>query len=850
MVGIVVVSHSDMLAEGVVRLAREMASPDLLIEPAGGIAEPGVLGTDAERVRGAIERVMAPDGVLVMMDLGSALMSAEFAVELLEGAPGPVQLSDAPLVEGTVAAAVAASSGSSLAEVAGEARQALEMKIAQIGSGENPRAAMEHAGPADPSDGDSVRAELPVLNAIGLHARPAARITQTVAAYDADVRIARRGGTGAAVGARSLTNILTLGVRAGDTIIVTASGPQASAAIDALRELAQTGFGDGTARPDTGTRSGASRDATRDSPEAENSGYLIEEAAPAPPPGTTLTGLAASGGVAVGTAHQLRAGAEAPPSRSAGSPREELSLLELGLVRTRSTLSDDRKRLGASVGAAEAAIFDAHLALVDDDALLEPARSAIEGGATAEGAIHQAAEQLARVYRGLSVPLLAQRATDVLDVGQRVVDALVGSHTATRSPEGIVIADELTPSQTSRFDPERVTAIATARGSLTTHAAIIARSLGIPAVLGLGAAILSVADGTTVLVDGEAGDVVVSPSHDSADEALGRRERLRTRAAAVLARAHEPATLASGERIEIYANIASVEDAMRAVVLGAEGVGMLRTEFLYLDRPELPQEQEQCETLVQIADALKGRPLIVRTLDAGADKPLTALPMAPEANPFLGMRGIRVGLQHPDLLSTQLRAILRAARRHPVMMMMPMVATLGEILATRRLLEQARADLGIHAPLPLGITLEVPSAALMSAQLARDVDFFSIGTNDLTQYTMAAERGDARLAGLIASPQPAVLRMIELTVAGAAAASGGTGRSCWVGVCGEMGGDPASAVLLVGLGVTELSMAPGLIPELKATLRGVSLADARRAAAAALQAPDAETARRIALDLL
>jgi phosphoenolpyruvate-protein kinase (PTS system EI component) len=280
------------------------------------------------------------------------------------------------------------------------------------------------------------------------------------------------------------------------------------------------------------------------------------------------------------------------------------------------------------------------------------------------------------------------------------------------------------------------------------------------------------------------------------------------------------------------------------VELGAEGVGLLRTEFLFLGRDELPGEDEQAETLRAIAEALGGRPLIVRTLDAGADKPLPALPMPPEDNPFLGVRGIRLALSRPEVLATQFRAILRVAADHPVKTMLPMVATLAEITAAREVLDRARSDTGIDAPMELGIMVEVPAAALLAARLAGHVAFFSLGTNDLTQYTMAAERGDARLAPLLAGPHPAVLRLVQSTVQGAAA----HGR--WVGVCGELAGDPAAAVLLAGLGVTELSMAAGLVPEVKAALREVSLGDARAAAAAALETDDADAARALALRLL
>ena len=323
-----------------------------------------------------------------------------------------------------------------------------------------------------------------------------------------------------------------------------------------------------------------------------------------------------------------------------------------------------------------------------------------------------------------------------------------------------------------------------------------------------------------------------------------RRARAEQRRAAALARAGERGAMRDGRRIEVFANLGSAAEAARAVELGAEGVGLLRTEFLFLDRAELPSEDEQVDTLLTIARALDGRPLIVRTLDAGADKPLPALPMPPEVNPFLGVRGIRISLQRPDVLATQFRAILRVAAEHPLKVMLPMVATVGELRAARAVLEQARAQTGIDAPLELGIMVEVPAAALTAARLAEDADFFSLGTNDLTQYTMAAERGDERLAPLLTGPQPGVLRLVRATVQAAEP------RGRFVGVCGELAGDPAAALLLAGLGVTELSMAPALVPEAKAALREVDFATAQAAALAALEAEDAAAARALAAALL
>jgi multiphosphoryl transfer protein len=827
-VGIVVVSHSDALAEGVVALAREMGPHPLKLEAAGGTDEPGVLGTDAERVRAAIERAMSADGVLVLMDLGSALMSTEFAIELLGDTPGRVVMSEAPLVEGAVAAAAAASGGASLDEVAVEARRALAMKGSQLGMADD--GASAGAEPATPIPQADAQTVLEVRNAIGLHARPAARFVETVRRFDADVRVAK-GPDGRPVKATSLTNVVALGARFGDTLLVTASGPEADDAMLALAQLADEGFGDGISAAAPMPRPAT----TPPHPPAEVT---------APEAGDILSGVPASAGLAVGPAHHLHGGSPAPPDRAAESADLELARLSEGIAAARAAIERDRETVAVRAGKAEAAIFDAHLALLDDEAMFDPAHRAIEAGATAERAWHDAAASVADRYRALDQPLLQERAADVLDVGRRVVDALIGAGESVDTMAGIVIAGELTPGDAATLDPAVVTGIATAHGTATAHAAILARALGLPAVVGLGDAIMQIPDGTTVLIDGEAGTLQVAPPDDVQRDASERRERADRRRATARERAHETGATRDGTRIEVFANLGATTEAAKAVELGAEGVGLLRTEFLFLDRAELPSEEEQAATLREIAVALDGRPLVVRTLDAGADKPLPALPMPPEANPFLGVRGIRLGLARPEVLGTQLRAILRVAAEYPLKVMLPMVATLDEIVAARAELDAARVETGVDAPLEFGIMVEVPAAALAAGRLAQHVDFFSLGTNDLTQYTMAAERGDERLAPLLTGPQPAVLRLVKATVDAAAA----QGR--WVGVCGELAGDPAAAVLFAGLGVTELSMAPALVPEAKAALRGVELAQARAAADAALETDSAAAARALGAALL
>jgi multiphosphoryl transfer protein len=799
LVGIVVVSHSAALAEGVVELARQMGGPDVQIEAAGGMDD-GSIGTDAARVMAAVERAMSDDGVLVLMDLGSALMSAEMAVEML-GAER-VALSEAPLVEGAVAAAASARGGASLEEVQAEARQALAMKQSQLGAEPAPAA-------AEPAPAADATARVPVLNEIGLHARPAALVVELAGRFDADVRLAKPGGQ--SVSAKSLTGLMTLSARLGDELEVSASGPQAAEAIAAFEQLAKEGFGEGVAAP-AAPPPPDTRHPTPDTPGA----------------GARLHGIPASAGIAIAPARQLASRTGPPPQREADSPDDELRRLDEARETARRAIEADRDQVAKRTGPSEAAIFAAHLALLDDDALLARAREGIRSGATAEAAWYDATQAAAADTRALDDPLLSARAIDIEDTGRRVVAALTGDMAEGPAAAGIVIASELTPADAAGLDPELVQGIATAHGTATAHAAILARALGLPAVVGIGEAALAVPDGTPLLLDGGSGEVVVSPPDGVVTEAREQAEQAAVRRAAALEHAHDQGQTSDGARIEVAANLGGAGGAAAAVELGAEGVGLLRTEFLFLDRPELPSEDEQVETLTQIARELDGRPLIVRTLDVGADKPLPSVPMAPEANPFLGLRGLRLGLREPELLTTQLRAILRVAAEHPLKVMFPMVATADEVDAALAILAETRQQTGIDAELETGIMVEVPSAALEARQLAEKLDFFSIGTNDLTQYTMAAERGNEHVAGLLSGTQPAVLRLIRETVEGAEA----HGR--WVGVCGELAGNPEAAVILVGLGVSELSMAPPLIPEVKEALRSVSLDEARELARRAL----------------
>jgi multiphosphoryl transfer protein len=819
-VGLVIVSHSAALADGVMELAREMGGGEVAIESAGGM-EDGEIGTDAERVREAVERVRSPDGVLVLMDLGSALMSAEMAAEMAEPDGGEILLSEAPLVEGAVAAAALAGAGASLEEVAREARSAMRMKAQQLGTEEREG---EEEEPRRPEEADDSGAELRlrVENRLGLHARPAARFVAALGGLDARIEVSNATRARGPADGRSLVGVATLAVGQGDEIVVRANGPQAAEALEALRALAADNFGDAVDAVD-GEPGGAAAAADRaaDAP---------AEAVEAPAPGTRLRGVPASPGIAIGPARHLQARAPVVSDDPPGPPAEERARLDSARAAVREELEEDRAKVVARGGAAAADIFGAHALLLDDAALTEPALRRIEDGEGAARAWQGAAAEAASAFRALDDPYMRERAVDVEDVSGRVLARLgsVPSGAALEGP-GIVLAGELTPGEAAGLDPGDAWAIATARGGATAHAAILARALGIPAVVGLGEALLEVPEATPLVLDGEAGVIEVDPGEAAIAERRAQQEVAAAQRRALEARALEPGALSDGRRVEVFANIGSTAEAARAVELGAEGVGLLRTEFLFLDRAAPPSEDEQVEVLSEIAGALEGRPVVVRTLDAGADKPLPFLRQDTESNPFLGRRGIRLSLAKPELLRTQLRAILRVAEDHPLKVMFPMVATLDEVRAARTLLAEARDALGTQAELEAGVMVEVPALALGAAQFAPEVDFFSIGTNDLAQYTMAAERGNAALAGLLDASAAPVLALIALVTAAAEE----HGR--WVGVCGELAGEPEAAVVLAGLGVTELSMAPGRIPAVKAALRESDTAAAAAAARRALE---------------
>ena len=638
----------------------------------------------------------------------------------------------------------------------------------------------------------------------GLHARPAARIAALLKQFRADVTVMRsdRGANG-----KSTVALMGLGVRQGDSLRVSARGDQAQAAVDALVELIEHGLGEES-------------NASPRAPQASKAGPVC--AAP---------------GFAVGTVVQFRA-QDLPVPREGSGVSEERNKLAKALEEVASSLSNE--------GAIAAELAAAHRELLEDPELLAQAQRELAEGRSAAFAWRAACTSARQALRATGDELLGERAADLLDLERRVIAALVGGKSAeVRLPaDAILVAPDLLPSEFDALDRTRLVGICTAEGGPTSHVAILAASAGIPMIVAAGHDVLGVPEGSPAILDAETAHFEVEPTESRLNEARALVAERQKKRAAQIRDAQELCYTADGTRIEVFANLGSAADAKDAVDAGAEGCGLLRTEFLFLGRNSPPDEEEQRAIYAEIAATLGDRPLIVRTFDIGADKPVPYLAIAREDNPALGLRGIRLSLVRPDLFATQLRAILRGVPASQRRIMLPMIADLRELRDARAALEAAEAAVGAGGGTPVGINLETPAAAMMADSFAAEADFLSVGTNDLTQYALAADRTNAAVSQMVDGFHPAVLRLIVQ------AAKGAVGNSRWIGVCGGLASDPLAAAILIGLGVTELSAAPAAVPSVKAQVGRLNLEQCRNLAERACAAATAAEVRAIAAEAM
>lgn len=663
-----------------------------------------------------------------------------------------------------------------------------------------------------------------IPNATGLHARPAATLAALAKQFASQIRL-QQGSNQA--NAKSLVAIMGLNIGHGDKVQVIAHGEDAEQAVTAIAAALAAGLGEEGLLP-------VDESQPQPATEAPLTGIRSDDP-------NILLGVSASPGLAVGTIVQLRR-KEIEVEECASDKHLERRKLNTAIDRSILELKALESQLKSESSPDKAAIFAAHQELLADPDLLDLVTSLLDKGKSAPFAWRSAYQTFAERLAGLSNPLLAARATDVRDVGQRVLEALTGQHPQeSLYPAGsILIAEDITPSDAASLDRSRVAGFCTAAGGASSHAAILARSFDIPAIAGIEARALELAEGLRVILDGTKGSLRINISEEEIDTLQQRQARLGKRRAIELEAANEPAITSDGHCVEVVANIGNQEDALAALAKGAEGVGLLRSEFIFLGRTSAPSEEEQAQIYTAIAQTLApGQPLVIRTLDVGGDKPLPYLPIPHEENPFLGERGIRVGLDRPEILRTQVRAILRAvATGANIQVMFPMIATLHEFRLAKQVFEVERITLGV-APVPVGIMVEVPSTAVMAEQFAVEADFFSVGSNDLTQYTLAMDRGHPKLAPQVDGLNPAVLALIAMAIKAA------HGHGKWVGVCGGIGSDPQAVPLLVGLGVDELSVSIPAIPTVKAQIRTLSLAQCQELAATALLQDSAASVRAL-----
>jgi len=554
-----------------------------------------------------------------------------------------------------------------------------------------------------------------------------------------------------------------------------------------------------------------------------------------------LTGIPAAPGLAHGKTVIVTQQSLEIPQHEIEEVDAEIERMMQACVQSREEIREIKDEVSTRSMENEAEIFEAHGMILEDVALLDRAKKAIRQGTNAEKAWMDAIEFFAQMMESIPDETLSSRAMDIRDVGRRVLGHLLGvsiGGTVLTEPS-IIVGDDLTPSDTVSLDKDLVLGFLTAKGGPTSHTAILSKAFGLPAVVGLGEKLLDLPEGTLVLVNGSDGKIIVAPDEEETAEFAKSEERDNVEQLKAQKAAQAPGVTADGERVEMVANVGGVVDAPLGIRNGAEGIGLFRTEFLYLDRKSLPTEAEQIEAYRTVFENYPDMPIVVRTLDIGGDKVIPYLDLPEELNPFLGWRGIRMIDGVEDIFLKQFRALLQAgaSERVDLRIMVPMVSGLAEVKAARAVMQKAKAELMLeglpHAEkVQFGIMIEVPSAALLADRLAKEVDFFSIGTNDLTQYTLAVDRTNSKVAHLANPLNPAVLTLIKMTIESAHK------EGKWVGLCGELAGEPLAAPILLGLGLDEFSMSPARVPVIKEVMRHLHKEECRKLAEKVLALTD------------
>jgi multiphosphoryl transfer protein len=799
MVGLVLVSHSRRLAEATVDLIKRTVGADIPIVAAGGVGDDrSELGTDALDIQEAILQVRSLEGVLVLMDMGSAILSAETAKELVSfEMTDPLVLCSAPLVEGSIAAAVQIQIGSPLTEVTAAAQQGLAPKQDQLGDIAPAQPARSDEQELIPSAGKEL--EVTVSNAHGLHLRPAANLIKALAPFKATIQIENLSGKKGPIAAKSLVNLARLQVRQGDQVRFKVAGQDDEAALSAIKDLVQSNFGESAA-----------------------------SVAKAPPPAAPAIDqpFPVSAGIAIG--HPIFLDQLEPPIPSDPVPDEAAATLEFeklqgALSRAEKTFTARFERLRSTLDPETSAILEAQRLILGDQTIIAEVQKRIrDQHENAAQAWHTVLSDLAAEQEAVSDEYLRARAADFREIRSLVLNEL-REHTEKfalpdNGADAILVCDELTPSLADTVGSTAIQGVLQLHGGGTSHGAILARALRLPAIGGAASAADHIRRAHYVAFDGEKGTLWIDPSPELRTSIEAVRAARKTAFEVALSQSREPAKTKDNLVMNIAANAGAKEDVAAALRYGADSIGLFRSEFLFQKFDQLPSEAEQLSVYQDALSPFGTRLVTLRLLDIGGDKPLPFLTVPHETNPFLGVRGIRLLFQNPEFLRSHLRAVLRLAADFHIRILVPMVTDHSELVQLRKLFGELHEELTSEKlphtwPAPIGAMIETPSAAILAGQMAAECDFLSFGTNDLTQYVLCAERGNPALNLYADALHPAVLRICQPAI------QAGHNRKISVSICGEIASDLDAVPILLGLGLRDLSVTAAAVPDIKAMVR-------------------------------
>ncbi len=804
MVGLVLVSHSRSLAEAVADLLRRVVSPDLRLACSGGVGDDrALLGTDAIEIQEAITAVYSDDGVLVLMDMGSAILSAETAKDFLNPEDQEkVRLTSAPIVEGGMAAAVQANLGASLDAVVNAALQGLLLKQDHV---QDAPSTSPDASPApDPLSNEIL--DVTIQNPHGLHLRPAALLIKTLAAFPGEVFVENRtAGRGPSL-ARSLVDLARLQIREGDLVRFSISAPDPQPVIESIRSLVESQFGEA--------------DQTVPPKEADSAPDLSQP-------------FGVSRGIAIGRPVLLDTIVSSVPTytvQSGSDVTREVGKLRSAVAEAIAEFDGRIERLRASLQRQEVEIFDAQRMIFSDPTILKEAQAKIqEQHLNAAAAWQETLSRYAADQEKADDSYLRARAADFREVERAVLSHLIDEKKRSVLPDEaftdstILVCEELTPTLAEQFLRLSIAGVIQLGGGPTSHGAILARALALPAIGGGRNSLERLRTAQCVAISGSEGSLWIDPSLDLLADLARRQQSERSESARALEESQNFAITADGVSVRVGGNAGASNDISSARTNGAEFIGLFRSEFLFQNFEQVPDEDQQLAAYREaLAPAQGAFPVTVRLLDVGGDKPLKFLPQAKEANPFLGVRGIRLLMANQRFFRAHLRAVLRLADLFQIQLLVPMITDVSEILATRKLLGEIAGELTAENvphqwPIPVGVMIETPAAALLIDQLLPHVEFVSIGTNDLTQYILCAERGSALVSAFSDALHPAVLRICEEVVKAAQK------REIKTSICGEVASDPEAIPIWLSLGLRELSVTAAAIPATKALIRKLGI---------------------------